>query len=95
MLDIVQQLLVVQDRDRRIAHLKAEHTRIPLEIAAVDKGVVDASARLETVRNEVKHIETERKKLEIDAEAFADQIERRIPGVAEGNCEERGRHQRD
>ena len=74
MLEIVQQLLVVQDRDRRMAHLKAEHVRIPTEIAAVDKGIVDASARLETVRNELKHIETERKKLEIDAETKRTQI---------------------
>jgi predicted nucleic acid-binding Zn-ribbon protein len=74
MLEIVQQLLVVQDRDRRMAQLKAEHTRIPTEIAGVDKSIQDASGHLETLRNELKHIETERKKLEIDAEAKRAQI---------------------
>ena len=63
MLPIVEQLLVIQDRDRRVMQLKAEQARIPSEIAAVDKRVQEESARLESARQELKHIETERKKL--------------------------------
>jgi len=74
MLPILEQLLVIQDRDRRVAQLKAEHTRIPSEIAAVDKRVQEEAAHLESVRQEFKHIETERKKLEIDAESKRGQI---------------------
>ena len=74
MLSIVEQLLVIQDRDRRIAQLKAEQARIPAEIAAVDKRVQEESARLESARQELKHIETERKKLELDADTRRTQI---------------------
>ena len=76
MLPILEQLLVIQDRDRRITQLKAEQARIPSEIAAVDKRVQEESARLESDRRELKHIETERKKLEIDAESRRAQIAR-------------------
>lgn len=74
MLDIVQQLLVVQDRDRRINQLKAESARVPLEIGAADKSITDEAAKFESAKSELKHIEVERKKLEVDAEAKRQQI---------------------
>ena len=60
-LPILEQLLVIQDRDRRVAELKREQARVPQQLAAVDAGVRDESARLESARQELKHIETERK----------------------------------
>jgi predicted nucleic acid-binding Zn-ribbon protein len=74
MLDTLEKLLVVQDRDRRIAQLKSEATRIPAEITAAEQRVKAELARLENAKNELKHIESERKKLEIDAEAKRQQI---------------------
>jgi len=74
MLQILEQLLVIQDRDRRIAQLKAEHARIPAEIAAVDHRTQEESTRLNSLRQELRHIETERKKLEIDAESKRAQV---------------------
>lgn len=74
MLAILEQLLVIQDRDRRIARLKFEQTRIPQQIVAVDTHLAQGSARLESLRQDVKHIEAERKKLEIDADAKRAQI---------------------
>jgi len=74
MLPILEQLLVIQDRDRRLAQLKAEHARIPVETAAVEKRVQEEAAKLDSARQELKRIETERKKLEIDAEAKRAQI---------------------
>jgi hypothetical protein len=74
MLPIVEQLLVLQDRDRRLLQLKAELTRIPQEIAAVDARVSDETSRLESVRSEYKALESERKKLEIDAESKRAQV---------------------
>lgn len=74
MLAILEQLLVIQDRDRRIGQLKAEQGRIPQQISAVEARVRDESARLESARQDLKHIESERKKLEIDAEAKRTQI---------------------
>ncbi|MEI8064106.1 MAG: hypothetical protein WCH84_08585, partial [Verrucomicrobiota bacterium] len=61
MLDILQQLLVVQDRDRRLAQLKTEAERIPVEIAAAQKRLADDLAKLETAKLELKRIESQRK----------------------------------
>jgi len=69
MLEILERLLVVQDRDRRVAQLRAELARIPSEIAGVEKRVRDESTRLESAKHELKQLEADRKKLEIDAES--------------------------
>src|SRR5881409_2287259 len=74
MLEILEKLLVVQDRDHRVAQLKAEAARIPAEIASVEQRAKAEATRLENAKNELKHIETERKKLEIDAEGKRVQI---------------------
>jgi uncharacterized protein len=74
MLEILERLLVVQDRDRRVAQLRAELARIPSEIAGVDKRVRDESARLESAKQELKKLEADRKKLEIDADSKRAQI---------------------
>ena len=74
MLEILEKLLVVQDRDRRLSQLKAEATRIPAQLVAVEQRVKAEAARLESAKNELKHIEADRKKLEIDAEAKRTQI---------------------
>src|ERR1041385_1492965 len=74
MLEILEKLLVVQERDRRIAQLRAELTRIPGEIAAVEKRVQTESARLESAKQQLKQLEADRKKLEIDADSKRAQI---------------------
>jgi len=74
MLPALEHLLVLQDRDRRIASLKAEAARIPHEIAAVVKRVQDESARLDAAKLQLKQIEADRKKLEIDVESKRTQI---------------------
>jgi predicted nucleic acid-binding Zn-ribbon protein len=74
MLEILEKLLVIQDRDRRLAQLKAESARIPALIGAVEQRVRVEAARLENAKTELKHIEAERKKLEIEAEARRAQI---------------------
>jgi hypothetical protein len=74
MLETLEKLLVLQDRDRRIAQLKLERMRIPDQVAAAEKRLKAESARLDSLRDEAKHIETERKKWEIDAESKRAQI---------------------
>lgn len=74
MLPILEQLLVIQDRDRRIAQLRLERVRIPQEITAVDARVTEESVRLEQLRQDLRHLEAERKKLEIDAESKRAQV---------------------
>jgi uncharacterized protein len=74
MLEILEKLLVVQDRDHRLSQLKAESARIPALIVAAEQRVMTEAARLESAKTELKHIEAERKKLEIDADAKRAQI---------------------
>lgn len=74
MLPALEQLLVLQDRDRRLAQLKAEAARIPQEIAIVKKRVQDEAAKCEAAKLQLKQIEAERKKLEVEAESKRGQI---------------------
>jgi predicted nucleic acid-binding Zn-ribbon protein len=74
MLPALEHLLVLQDRDRRIAQLKAEVARIPGEIAAAQKRVQDEAAKCEAARSQLKQIEADRKKLEIEADTKRAQI---------------------
>jgi len=74
MLEILQQLLVVQDRDHRLAQLKAEAARIPIEIAAAKQRLAEESAKLEKAKTELKQIESQRKQLEVDADTKRQQI---------------------
>ncbi|HUI07960.1 MAG TPA: C4-type zinc ribbon domain-containing protein [Verrucomicrobiae bacterium] len=74
MLPVLEKLLVLQDRDRRIAQLKAERTRIPEHALAAEERLKNESTHLDSLREEAKHVETERKKLEIDAESRRGQI---------------------
>ncbi len=73
-LPVLEKLLVLQDRDVRIGQLKSEAQRIPVEIAAVDTRVQQESHRLEGLRQEIRHVEAERKKLEVDADSKRAQI---------------------
>ena len=74
MLDILQQLLVVQDRDRRLAQLKAEAARIPVELAAGQKRLADELAKLESAKTQLKQIESQRKQLEVEVDTKQQQI---------------------
>jgi len=74
MLAILEKLLIIQDRDRRIAQLKAEEARIPVEIAAVNQRLAEASQHMDALRHQQKQLETERKKLEVEADTDRGQI---------------------
>jgi uncharacterized protein len=74
MLPVVEKLLILQDRDRRIAQLKVERVRIPEQVTAAEQRVKGESTRLDSLRDAAKHIEADRKKLEIDAESKRAQI---------------------
>src|SRR6266404_4682438 len=74
MLPVLEKLLILQDRDRRIAQLRAERIRIPEQVAATEQSLKAESARLDSLRDQAKHIEADRKKLEIDVEAKRAQI---------------------
>lgn len=76
MLDVIEKLLVLQDRDRKILHTRNELARIEPERKELETRASGSQARLEAARLRVKQIESDRKKLELDVEAKKQQIEK-------------------
>jgi hypothetical protein len=76
MLDAIQKLLVLQDRDRKILQLREELTRIPPERNELQARVTNLQSQLEASRLRMKQLESERKRLELDVEAKQQLINR-------------------
>src|SRR5271166_4102195 len=76
MTDIIEKLLVLQDRDRNILQVKNELMRIEPERAQLTARAAGAQSSLDAAKNRVKQIESERKKLELEVEAKKLQIEK-------------------
>ena len=68
-LPAVTQLLVIQDRDRKLRQLKIELKNAPLEKKAMDTRLATASATLEASKLKAKEIEVKRKELENEVRA--------------------------
>ncbi|MCI0747829.1 MAG: C4-type zinc ribbon domain-containing protein [Verrucomicrobia subdivision 3 bacterium] len=76
MLEVIEKLLILQDRDRKIARLREELARIPTERRELQAKAAAAQAQLEAAKHKGRQIETERKKLELEVEAKKQLIER-------------------
>lgn len=76
MLPVIEHLLVLQDRDRKIMRVEAELGNLGPERAALDQRAKQAQARLDTVKQKAKQIESDRKKLELEVEAKKGLIEK-------------------
>jgi len=76
MLEAIEKLLALQDRDQRLRTLRLELLSIPTEIASKQKLVQDAANRLDTARSRSKAIEVEKKALEVEIAAKREQIAR-------------------
>jgi len=76
MLPSIEQLLILQDRDRHLRTLKQELNNVPHEKKAVDDQLAAAASALEKAKGRWRDIELERKRLEIDAESKRDQVGR-------------------
>jgi len=74
MLPEIEQLLILQDRDRKIRLLRQEQKTAPLERKALEDKLTSAQTQLESVRLKAKEIEVERKKLENEAQTVRDRI---------------------
>ena len=74
MLQEIEQLLTIQDRDRKIRALKHEIKLAPLQRKDLDSRLAAAQQQLDTVKLKGKEIEVERKKLEVEAQSKRDQI---------------------
>lgn len=71
---IIEQLLVLQDRDQRIKSHRAQEKAVPTERAALEAKREATKAAFETLRDQSKHNEVERRKLEVEAQTKRDSI---------------------
>jgi predicted nucleic acid-binding Zn-ribbon protein len=76
MLDVIEKLLILQDRDRKIGHLQAELARIEPERQMLKAKATGTQAHLEAAKQRVKELESNRKSLELEVESKKQQIER-------------------
>ena len=76
MLPVIENLLVLQDRDRKIMRVEAELGNIGAERHSLENRAKSAQAQLEAAKHTVKQIESDRKKLELEVEGKKGQIEK-------------------
>jgi predicted nucleic acid-binding Zn-ribbon protein len=76
MLDAIERLLALQDRDQKLRTLRLELQAVPTEITSKQKLIADSAARLELSRTRAKAIEVEKKSLQVEAASKRDQIAR-------------------
>lgn len=76
MLELIEKLLIVQDRDRKIMRIRAELQNIGPERNAIQVRGASAQAALDSAKLKLKQIETHRKELELEVESKKQQIEK-------------------
>lgn len=76
MLEVIEKLLILQERDRRILHLQRELESVDPQRRAVLTKAEKAEAALEHARQKTRHLEGERKKLELEVSSRQERIER-------------------
>ena len=76
MLEIIEKLLVLQDRDRKIHRLQQELAQIAPERESLRAKAGSTQAQLDAAKNRVKQIESERKQRNLEVEAKKSQIEK-------------------
>jgi uncharacterized protein len=76
MLEVVEKLLILQDRDRAIRRLEAELSQIEPQRQSLRAKTSGAQKALDTAKTLVKQCESDRKNLELEVEAKKEQINR-------------------
>jgi predicted nucleic acid-binding Zn-ribbon protein len=76
MLEVIEKLLILQDRDRTIRRLQGELAHIEPERATFKTKVATTQANLESAKQRVRQLESDRKRLELDVESKKEQIAR-------------------
>jgi predicted nucleic acid-binding Zn-ribbon protein len=74
MLPIIEKLLILQDRDRRLIRVRAEVATLPGQRQMIQAKAAAGSAEYEAIKKEAQQLESDRKKLELDADALKDRI---------------------
>lgn len=76
MLEAIEKLLILQDRDRKIRRMQGELARIEPERRELQGKVVVTQQRFEAAKLRMKQAESDRKRLELDVESKKQLIER-------------------
>jgi predicted nucleic acid-binding Zn-ribbon protein len=76
MLDIIEKLLILQDRDRKIHRAQQELAQIAPERESLRSRTISTQTQLDAAKTRVKQIESERKQRDLEVEAKKSQIER-------------------
>lgn len=74
MLPVIEQLLVLQDRDRRRRRLESEVADIPRQQRRLQDKVAQLAAAAESLKQRTRHLESERKELELEVASKQDFI---------------------
>jgi predicted nucleic acid-binding Zn-ribbon protein len=69
MLEVIEKLLILQDRDRKIRRIKGELAHIEPQRQMMKTRAAAANASLEAAKTKVKELESQRKDLELEVEA--------------------------
>jgi predicted nucleic acid-binding Zn-ribbon protein len=65
----VEALLILQERDARVAALSAELESVPRQIAAVEGDVAARGAKFDELKSRTRQIEADRKKIDLDVQS--------------------------
>jgi uncharacterized protein len=76
MLDVIEKLLTLQDRDQRLRSFQQELAHLPEERKTREKQISDSSAQLEQAKVRAREIEVEKRNLEVEAQTKRDTIAR-------------------
>ena len=76
MLDSIEKLLILQDRDRKIHRVQQELAQIAPERENLRSRASTTQTQLDAAKSRVKHIESERKQRDLEVEAKKTQIEK-------------------
>src|SRR5450755_2012514 len=76
MLETIEKLLILQDRDRKIHRVQQELAHIGPERENLRAKAAATQSEFEAAKLRVKHIESERKQLELEVETKKTQIEK-------------------
>lgn len=72
----LEQLLVLQDRQQKIRHIQAEASSLPQQRAMLESQLASSVAALDAIKQKAKHLEVEKKKLELDVGTRTESIAR-------------------
>jgi uncharacterized protein len=76
MLEVIEKLLILQDRDRKLRRVESELAHVEPERQNFKGKTANAQAQLENAKQRVRQIESDRKRLELDVEGKKSQIEK-------------------